>query len=285
MSSENGGAQVMESPQEQLQRRMADPATVQSLTKLLDHLDSMVFAVEAVDGFLRRSEIVTESIAESVEELRGASPPSASLSELVEGVPDMLQTGKQLAEAAGSVKIDRLVESGLLERMTDPATLKLLSQLLDHLPLAVFALEAVDGFLKRGDVLADSMADGVAELRKGSPNVDPEALKAAVESLPKLAEAGQRLVSSGLLEEGLPKVIAAGLQMIQAGMLDPEIVVTLGQLGKTGVESYKEATARPVEPVGGIFALWRAMKDPEVQKAMGLFMAVAKAFARKMPTS
>ena len=103
-----------------------------------------------------------------------------------------------------------------------------------------------------------------------------------MESLPKLKEAGEKLLESELMGDGLPKVIDAGVSMVDSGMLDKKVVSVLGDLGSKSAETYQEVASQPVEPIGGLFATLRATKDPDVQKSVGFFFAFAKAFAKHL---
>jgi len=170
----------------------------------------------------------------------------------------------------------------LQERLNDPQTVEMLDQLLDQLPLITFYLEAFEGFIARGDTIADSLSDAVGELKLGDGKLDVSKLAPLLEALPKMAEAGEKLLDSDLMGEGLPKVIDAGVSMVNSGMLDKQVVGTLGDLGKKAVETYNEVSSKPVPPVGGLFATLRAAKDPEVQKTVGFLFAFAKAFAKHL---
>jgi uncharacterized protein YjgD (DUF1641 family) len=70
--------------------------------------------------------------------------------------------------------------------------------------------------------------------------------------------------------------------MLNSGMLDPKVVVTLGELGRLSSETYSEVAGKPVQPVGGLFGLMRATKDPDVQKGLGFAFAFLKAFGKKV---
>ncbi len=107
----------------------------------------------------------------------------------------------------------------LIERLDRPETAELLHRLLDRLDIIVFAADAADGLLRRGDELTNSMAENVAELRQ--IGIAPDAKK-LVEKLPQLTQTGLqaadlasspafgRVLSSGLLERlGDPETIAS----------------------------------------------------------------------------
>ncbi len=266
---------------EELQQRLADPQVQHALSRLLDHLDTLSFTLEALDGFLRRGETVSENVAESVQELRQVRLRETAVGSLLEQAPQLARTAGQLAQTAARADLDALARSGLLERLTDPDTLEQLNQLLDRLPLVTVLVQGLEELLQRGEVVADSVADSLRELVQALSCVDQESLACLIRSLPKLIRAGNELVESGILDEAFPKLVRAGEEMLASGMLDPEVVRTLGGLGKTLADSCREAQQQSVEPVGGLWGLYRATRDPEVQKALGFLVAVAKGFARR----
>lgn len=265
---------------EQLHDRLNDPNVADGLNRLLDRLDIVSFAVESMDGFVRRGEVIADSVASTVGDLKDVGNEDTMA--LLKKAPKMLETGTKLADAAGSMNVDELAKSKVLERLTDPQTLNTLNALLDRLPLAAFMLESLEGFISRGDTIADNVSDMVGDLKLGDAKIDVNQFKSILESLPKFKEAGDKLLESDLMGDGLPKVIDAGVSMVESGMLDKEVVTILGDLGKKSAETYKEIAAKPVEPVGGLWATLRATKDPDVQKSVGFFFAFAKAFAKHL---
>ena len=123
----------------------------------------------------------------------------------------------------------------------------------------------------------------VGELKGHGVESDPELLQSFVETLPKLKQATEQLLESKELSDGFPQVIGAGVSMLESGMLDKEVIATLGYLGRAGVQTYHEVNEQPVEPVGGLFSLLKASRDPEVRKTIGFGLAMAKAFAKHLP--
>ncbi len=265
---------------EQLYERLNDPEVANGLNRLLDRLDIISFTVESMDEFLQRGDVIADSVASTVDEFRWSAEEEAK--ELLTKAPRMLETGTKLADAAGSMDMDELAKSRILERITDPQTLAALNNLLDRLPLASFMLESLEEFIARGDTIADNLADLIGDLDLGDINIDVESLKPFLEALPKLMKAGDKLFQSKLMGEDLPKVIEAGVTMVDSGMMDKEVVAVLGDLGRKSAETYKEVAARPVAPIGGLWATLKATKDPDVQKSVGFFFAFAKAFAKHL---
>lgn len=244
-----------------LQARLADPHTAQALDRLLDRLDVLAFLLDSAEGFLSRGETVADSLAEGFAELKRTEllhddGGSDSLQTVAESLPELAKMGGQVTRLAGRCDLEAVADSGVVEKLTDPETLRTLSELLERLDTASFALQATDGFLSRGEVVADSLADGVAELKRLETD-----------------ETVTNMIT--VFTEGLPKMTQAASQMMQSGMLDANVVGTLGEIGTVVAEAHAEAKANPPQPLG-LFGLMRAMRDPQIQSAMGLAMHVAK---------
>ena len=267
---------------EQIQQRLNDPKTAQSLNRLLDHLDLISFTAEAMEGFVGRGDEIADSLADGVQEMRESSAGQGQALEMLKRAPGMIETGARLTDAAAAIDVDELEQSRILERLTDPQTLELLNRLLDRLPMAAFLLESLEEFIARGDTIAENLADAVSELRTDAMPVDQTPLGEYIKSLPKLKEAADRMLDSGLLDEGFEKVIDAGVSMIDHGMMDQDVVSTLGKVGKQAVETYQKVSQQPVAPIGGAWALMRATKDPDVQRTLGFAFAFLKEFAKHL---
>ena len=91
----------------------SDPQTVESLNKLLDRMDIIVFAVEALDGFLSRADVIADNVTDSVGDLRTLMAESGTAG-LMEKLPQLARAGAQVADisATPAPKVDlRLVSA------------------------------------------------------------------------------------------------------------------------------------------------------------------------------
>ncbi|QJW94970.1 DUF1641 domain-containing protein [Frigoriglobus tundricola] len=245
-------------PSHQLLRRLDDPKTAATLERLLDRLDVLAFAVEATDSLLRRGEQLTDNIGDVLREAKDAGP-GVDGAALAGKLPQLATAGAKLADVTASPAFARLLDSGLLDRLADPATLAALTALIDRLPLLAFGASALDGLLRRGEELADNVADSLQDARQFVPPIDPL----------KLQEAAV----------GLPKVIDAVTALINAGLFDPEVVAVLVEVGKQAAGPYREAKQMPDHLVG-MWGLVRAMRDPDVQRALGVGLYIAKRYGQ-----
>jgi uncharacterized protein YjgD (DUF1641 family) len=255
----NNGVALL-TPQEQLQVRLADPKTVDSLNRLLDQVDLIAFSFEALDGFLRRSEVVAASLTASITDLRSLTKDGDS-SGIVEALPKLARTGVQLAGATATPEFQNLMSSGLIEQLGNPKTIEALKMLLSKMEVAAFALEAVDSFVRRGDEITDSIADSIGELKNAATDIDIDQLKTLAAKVPALVDTGAKLVD--------------------AGLFDQKVLDALSEAGQAVAESYEHMKTEPAKPLG-IFGLLRALKDPDVSRSLNFLLDVAKRYSQKM---
>lgn len=247
---------------EQLLARLAEEKTVDALNRLLDRLEVITFVADALDGFLARANVVAESVAESVADMRKLAGDGTPTGNVIDRIPSLARAGVQLADVADTPAFQRLVTSGLLEKLGDDKTIDSIKQVLDRLELASFTLEAIDGFLRRSNEISHALSDDVEDLRIAT---QPDVLKFKE------------------VLEALPPLITAGQTLMKSGMLEPRTVAVLGQVGRSAAQSFDEAQgngkdARPI----GILGLLGALKDPDVNRAISFGLRVAKSYGQSL---
>ncbi len=238
------------SAQERLTERFSDPRTAEALNRLLDRLDVIAFTFEALDGFLQRSPAVADSIGETLCEVRHAAGGEGQAAEFLESVPKLVRAGARLAQTTDKPEFQNLLASGLIEKLGNPRTIESLKALLDRLELAAFLLDAVDGFLRRGDEVAESVAAGVAEWREAAPGIDTDRLKALGEALPKLIDAMVSLAKSGALER-FPGLLDTGMALVEHGVVRDEDGGRAGRHRAKG-RGQLRGSQNPTSPAGRI---------------------------------
>jgi uncharacterized protein YoaH (UPF0181 family) len=101
--------------------RLADPAVVNALGSILDHVDLLAILIEGLDQMISRSDVIGDSIVESLAEVREAGGSAASPVD----VGAVVQSGIQLAgvlpkatpgmvAAVESGAIDKILASGVV---------------------------------------------------------------------------------------------------------------------------------------------------------------------------
>lgn len=68
-------------------------------------------------------------------------------------------------------------------------------------------------------------------------------------------------------------------EFLQSSVLQPEIVEVIARVGEAALEADRLTRDRRLS-VGGVRALLRQLKDPQVQETLAFFVAFAKAFGR-----
>ncbi|MBL0938636.1 MAG: DUF1641 domain-containing protein [Gemmatimonadaceae bacterium] len=247
---------------EQLLARLSEEKTIDSLNRLLDRLEVIAFVADALDGFLARANVVAESVAESVSDFKKLTGEETATGDVIGRIPQLARVGVQLADVSATPAFQRLIDSGLIERLGEEKTIDAVKAVLDRLELAAFTLEAIDGFLRRGDTIATALADDVEELKRAS-QTDFVKLKDVLAALPPLVAAGQTLVKSGMLE--------------------PRTVEVLATMGRSAAASYDEAhAAASDEKPMGVLAMLKALRDPDIARVVQFAVRFSKSYGQSL---
>lgn len=146
----------------------------------------------------------------------------------------------------------------LRARLEEPQTASALNTLLDHADLLAVMVTALDGFIGRSDAIVETLADAVTELRTSASNAELPSvdIKAVVDSAVAAAPTAKTVLDR---------------------LADPRTVEVVAQLSTAVHEAGQSRAAAP----NGALALLRALKDPDVTRALGFLLEVAKAFGRQ----
>lgn len=162
--------------------------------------------------------------------------------------------GRQASNAADAV----------LERLNDPTVAASLVTLLDHAELLSTLVLGLGAFVERGDTIIEAVADGVNELKQGTEG----------QSLPSLGELG---ALASMATDARPALET----VLDSPMTDPGTLAALGLLAaatNTGVT----AAAANQTTVKGIRGTLGVLKEPEVQRGMGVLVEIARALGRSI---
>ncbi len=265
---------VFITPQEQLQQRLNDPETAAVLLEVLDRLDVMALTLTSLDSFLRRGDEIIENVSESIQEVQQAVPeteldvPEATQT-LAENLPALIDALPEL-----TASLPRLLE--LNRRLGEPATFEAINQVLDRIDLVAASLEMMDSFLRRGDEVADNMAESVREVVGMAPTEEVAMLSTLAEALPQLLQILPLFVQMipQLMEvtERLQTILESEefAALMSSGVFAPRTVGIIAEVGNAMVDGY-EATRRQPEPLS-LWQLFRSMRDPEVRRALGFLV-------------
>ncbi len=195
-----------------------------------------------------------------------------TLERLEHQMPALLQTtadvvDEELTRAAdrGVVLDERAGEAlHLAEALTEPETVEVLTALIDRLDrleqLAALAEELPDA----ARVTVDTIDDALTRAADRGVVVDERAREGR--ALSRLGELFRTDEFEALLD---------------SGVLDPQALQVVGSLGSALVDTQKEAS-RGDTPTQGVFGLLGALRDPDVQRAVGFITTLAKKFGRNL---
>lgn len=159
----------------------------------------------------------------------------------------------------------------LLMRLSDHETAKTLMALLDRMETAALLLEGIDEFIRRGDVIADSLANGFSEIKSLTARVGSK----------RTVEISELITNYGQLTAALSGAAPAISELLESGMLNTQVVDLLGSLAEAAVEATANSQHR--EPsIKGVTSLVKSLRDPDIQRGLSFVMEFAKAVGRKI---
>lgn len=159
------------------------------------------------------------------------------------------------------VEVDRLVD-----RLGEPQTAAALHLLLDNIELLAVIVSGVDGLARKGEVIGDTAAEVLADLR------------AAVEATGLDARTTTRQLSTLIptLADAAPTI----RRICESPIVEPEPVAVLSEFALSlaaGLQAAQESSTKV-----GLRGLLRATKDEDVQRGLGFLVEVAKVFGRDL---
>lgn len=152
------------------------------------------------------------------------------------------------------------------ERLNDPAVAASLVTLLDNAELLSTLVLGLSGFISRGEMIVDSLAEGLNDIRAVNAS--------RPDGTPTLADL--RTATSELVEAA-----PALRQVLGSAMTQPATIDLLSMFSEAAVEG-AEAARRNHTEVKGPFSALKAMKEPEVQRGLGLLIEISRALGRRL---
>jgi hypothetical protein len=168
-------------------------------------------------------------------------------------------------EAAASTRSAEPIDV-VAERLNDPAVAASLVTLLDNAELLSTLVLGLSGFISRGEMIVDSLAEGLNDIRTVNASRPAGA--------PTLADL--RTVTSELVEAA-----PALRQVLGSAMTQPSTIELLSLFSEAAVEGADNARRNHTE-VKGAFGALKAMKEPEVQRGLGLLIEISRALGRRL---
>ncbi|WP_237573420.1 DUF1641 domain-containing protein [Mycolicibacterium lacusdiani] len=125
------GQVLKPSPAEQIRAKLDDPRVAESLNDLLEHADLLAVLVSGLDGLVRRSDTLGDSLTSAIGEFKGLNGANQS----IPGIDSLKSVDLAGLAASFATLSDKVVGAtpalnSLLEsRLTDPQAVEVLSQL------------------------------------------------------------------------------------------------------------------------------------------------------------
>jgi uncharacterized protein YjgD (DUF1641 family) len=184
--------------------------------------------------------------------------------------------------------------AALQAKLEDPKTAALLGSILDRLDVLDLALESVDGVLRRGEVIADSVGEtlrdaaGIGAAPKDGAEgerLDPmHALATIIQLAPKLLRTLESLEpalgSQALSHMAQPRVLDALAQLAESKVLEREVVDSVGTVGEALLATTERNRNQPRSI--GLFGMLSVLGNPDVKRAMGFFATFMEEYGRRL---
>ncbi len=153
------------------------------------------------------------------------------------------------------------------ERLNDPAVAASLVTLLDNAELLSTLVLGLSGLIERGDVIMDSIGEAVSEVQKAGP-------LPSADNAPSL---GELAAAAGAMTNAAPLLS----QVLDSSMASPETIDLLSTMSSAATEGAANARANGTK-VDGVWGAMKSLKDPEVQRGLGLVIEIARSLGRRM---
>ncbi|GAB98150.1 hypothetical protein BJY21_001385 [Kineosphaera limosa] len=172
------------------------------------------------------------------------------------------------------------VPEKLAHRLEDPEIVDALDTLLAHADLLALLVEGINGLAERGDTITETLAEGLTELRttvESTPGADDLDIRELTESAVLLAGAAPKAVP------GMLAFVDSGIidRLIDSEILSPAAVDEVSRLSRGVVRGSADYRADP-HRIDGPRAMFKAMRDPDVTRALSYLLTVAKAIGREL---
>jgi hypothetical protein len=163
--------------------------------------------------------------------------------------------------------------SALSARLADPAVAASLNQLLDHVDLLAILVAGLDGLVRRGDTISDSLVAVAGELRGVQHS-------AGLPDAARLLGSAQRLGAIlGPAMDLLPTVE----YLLRSDLGDTRMVDVAAMASRAVVVATERSAAAPErERRPGLRSMWKALRDSDTRRALGFGLAVAKALGKEL---
>ena len=151
--------------------------------------------------------------------------------------------------------------------LQDPEIRQALAVIVANAPTLAALAAMGTGLLQRGPDIMDNINESILQLRSADGGSGAGQIRPALAAMAQLAPVAEALATRS----------EAVTTLLDSAILDPGVVEVIGNLGQAALAADR-ATRGKTTSVGGIFALNRQLKDPQVQSTLAYLIEFARAF-------
>ncbi len=212
-------------------------------------------------------------------------PPIAEpMATLLERGPGMLSMVTDMADEAiaradqNGIQVEERLHNALhlAEKLTSPQMMENLDKLFrltDQLPgIVSMVTDMADQRIRQASDQGVYLEERLQNALSVAEKLTRPEMVARIDQLTTLAQQGPGLVAA------LVDTLDGAMQQTNINPLDPRV---MGFLAKTG-QALSESQTMPPAKVGGLFSMLKALRDPDLQNALGFLINFGKSLGKKI---
>ena len=269
-----------------LQARLNEPQTAAALNRLLDRIETLEQTVGRLADVLEQAPGMVAMVGDMADEtVRQAAARGVHVEERLKTA---LALAERLTAEETAVKLNQLLD--LADQL--PGTLAMMGDMMDE-TIRRAASNGVDieARLRAGLTMAEKLTapemmaklDQLLAMADQAPGMIAMMGDIVDESIRRAGESGiniEAMVRQGARAGAKFSALMESEEfdaLMESGILDPEAVASVGKVGRALIASQQQ----PLEPVG-LFGLLSAMRDPNMQRALGFLATFGAEFGKQI---
>ena len=269
-----------------LQARLNEPQTAAALNRLLDRIETLEQTVGRLADVLEQAPGMVAMVGDMADEtVRQAAARGVNVEERLKTA---LALAERLTAEETAVKLNQLLD--LADQL--PGTLAMMGDMMDE-TVRRAASNGVDieARLRAGLTMAEKLTapemvaklDQLLAMADQAPGMIAMMGDIVDESIRRAGESGiniEAMVRQGARAGAKFSALMESEEfdaLMESGILDPEAVASVGKVGRALIASQQQ----PLEPVG-LFGLLSAMRDPNMQRALGFLATFGAEFGKQI---
>ena len=172
-----------------------------------------------------------------------------------------------MTQASGAAVHDRMAVELLVDRLNEPRTAAALNSLLDQVELLAVIVSGLDGLARKGEIIGDTLAEVLAELRAAGDATGLDLRKTSTQLatlIPALAEAAPTIT-----------------RIVESPIAAPEPIAVLSEAAEALVKGLTAAQQNQTKV--GLGGLMKSLRDDDVRRGLGFIIEVLRVFGSHVP--